>query len=883
MMRRALHAGPWLRLARTQWAPLAALAALTLVTAVLAVAVPAATAAGYDRDATSTVGTDSDLRVVGKAKGTGASSAVPNEGALTANAFTWQQLLPGALRTVTGPPEASVALDSPQGIAGEFTEPRELDLGWDPGADQRIMITAGRPPVNQPPLNPGASTPEIQVMVAQRYADAMGYKVGARLDLSDKDIPDPLHVRIAGLYAPMNPRDAYWASRASLLQPIERIVGRDGTRVLRGTALTDAGGYTMIAADARRGFTFTWRFPVRTGSVDTGRARAIAADLDSYSAAVQGHAGLFACTVETPLEARLGAFLGRLRTAQSVLGMALAGLLAVGAGVLLLAAGLLGERLRPVLGTMRARGASLRQLTRYAGGLTALAVVPAAALGTAAGLLLDTGPPQASSFSAVAALVAVVLALSGAMVLRERGGGLGSAGAARRDDFTTARPSPRRLVLDLLLVVVAVAGVVVLRQRGGASGDDPLVAAVPVLLGAALGMLVLRGYPYLLRAAAPLLRRGRGAVWFVGLARASRQSVIGALPLVILLLTAAVAGFSATVDTALRHGQVRASYSVVGGDVRVGSTGLDPGVVAKARAVKGVTAVVPARAVPQVTGPGEPAPITVLGIDLDAYRAAFPGVPGIPDAPHGQLVSPGAAGILDSGSKAVTLSSHYIDPFRFKPDATIERFPSMDTGSAFVVVPYKTFGSGNYPTELFVRGDHVDIAALRKVLDAAAPKGAPRDVQLRRDVLHGMTAVPMVDLVHRTFRNAALIGGGYGLLAVLLVLVVGARARGRTVAHLHVLGLNRRQSRALALVEIAPVLLCAVAAGWVLGLLLPEITGPVVDLRSYTSGFTATGHTPGLAALLGLLAALLLAAAAALAVDRAFDRPDLGDVLRTGD
>ncbi|MEU9023596.1 FtsX-like permease family protein [Actinomadura sp. NPDC048394] len=881
-MRRALHTGPWLRLARTQWAPLAALAVLALVSALLAVAVPAATAAGYDRDAATTVGTDADLQVVGRAKGTGASSAIPNVGALTANAFTWQQLLPGSLRNVTGPPEASVALDSPQSIAGEFPEPRELTLGWDPDTDRRIDIVAGRPPVNEVPLNQGRTTPEIQVMVAERYADAMGYKVGARLTLSDEDIPEPLHVRITGFYAPTNPRDAYWASRVSLLRSTERIIDREGTKAAVGTALTDTGGYTMIAADARRGFTFTWRFPVRTGAVDTGRARTIAAELDSYRAAVQGHAGLFACTVETPLEARLDAFLGRLRTAQSVLGMALAGLLAVAAGVLLLAAGLLGERLRPLLGTMRARGASLRQLAWYAGGLTALGVLPAAAAGYAAGLLLDAGPPQTRSLYAVAALVAVVLALSGAMVLRERGAGLGSAGA-RRDDFTAARPSLRRLVLDLLLVVVAVAGVVVLRQRGGASGGDPLVAAVPVLLGAALGMLVLRAYPYLLRAAGPLLRRGRGALWFVGLARASRQSVIGALPLVILLLAAAVAGFSATVDAALRHGQVRASFSVVGGDVRIGSTGLDPSAVAKARAVRGVTAVVPARVVQQVTGPGEPAPITVVGIDLDAYRKAFPGVPGLPDAPNGQLVSPGAAGILASGSKPVTLSSHYIDPFRFKPDATIDRFPSMDTGSAFVVVPYTTFGSSNYPTELFVRGDHVDVAALRKVLDAAAPKGAPRDVQLRADVLHGMTAVPMVDLVHRTFRNAALIGGAYGLLAVLLVLVVGARARGRTVAHLRVLGLNRRQSRALALVEIAPVLLCAVAAGWVLGLLLPEITGPVVDLRPYTSGFTATGHTPGAAALLGLLAALLLAAAAALAVDRAFDRPNLGDVLRTGD
>ncbi|WP_308210188.1 CRISPR-associated protein Cas5 [Actinomadura madurae] len=145
-----------------------------------------------------------------------------------------------------------------------------------------------------------------------------------------------------------------------------------------------------------------------------------------------------------------------------------------------------------------------------------------------------------------------------------------------------------------------------------------------------------------------------------------------------------------------------------------------------------------------------------------------------------------------------------------------------------------------------------------------------------------MTRLPLVSVVHETFQSGALIAGVLGLLAVLLVLVVGARARGRTIAHLRALGLSRRQSRALALVEIAPVLLCAVGAGWVLGLLLPDITGPVVDLGPYTGGFAATAHVPGLSALLGLLAALLLAAAAAAAVDRAFDT-DPGNVLRTGD
>ncbi|MDL4815391.1 FtsX-like permease family protein [Actinomadura opuntiae] len=880
-MSRALQAGPWLRLARTQWAPLAALAVLALVSAVLAVTVPAATAAGYDRGASAAVGADADLRVTGKSHGTDAAVAVPDEVVLESNGLSWQQLLPGSLREVTGPPEASVAATGQMFMEGDFERPRLMGFDWDPGAWKRVRLVAGRPPVNKPPASDvPAAGQEVEVLVAQQYAQAMGYRPGDRATLRDPDARGPLYVRISGLFAPTDPRDPYWASRPGLLKAMRKIISPDGAEGDVGTALMDARGYTVLTHGADRTFTFTWRFPFRAAAFDNARAHAVRGDLDAYRTAVQGQAGPFSCTAVTALDGRLHGFDVRLRTARSILGTALAGLAAVAAGVLLLATGLLGERIRPVLGTMRARGASLRTLTGYACGLSALAVVPAAALGYAAGRLLDAGPPQSRSIVVVAGLVAVVLAVSAAPALRERGGGLGS---ARGGDLTAARSSPRRLVLDVLLVAVAVAGVVVLRRRGGASGADPLVAAVPVLLGAALGMLVLRAYPHLLRAAAPALRRGRGAVLFVGLARASRQTMIGSLPLVVLLLAAAVAGFSATVDTTLRDGQVRASYSTIGGDARLESAALDPGAVAKARAVHGVTAAVPARVVEGATGPGDQTPITVVGVDLAAYRAAFPHVPGVPGAPNGQLVSPEADRILKTGSRTVTLTSSLAGPIRVEPTGTIKEFPSVAPGSAFVIVPYKALDSMQRPSEIFIGGDRVDGAALGRVLAASSPKETTSSLQLRSEVLHDMTDVPTIDLVHRTFRDAALIAGGYGLLAVLFVLVVGARARARTVAHLRVLGLDRRRSRVLALVEIAPVLLCAVAAGWVLGLFLPEITGPVVDLRPYTSGYAATGHTPGAAALLALLAALLLAAAAALAVDRAFDRSALGDVLRTGD
>ncbi|MCR3744074.1 putative ABC transport system permease protein [Actinomadura glauciflava] len=851
-----------MRLVRAQWAPLTALAVLTLVSALLAVAVPSRTTAGYDRAAAAAAGPGADIHVKGEAGGSAAFAAVPSDAALNANALAWRDRLPRSLAEVTGEPESSVTSPS-QAVDGEFRRPRLLYLGWEPGAWRRIRVVSGGFPFNKT----GQTSGDMNAMVAKRYADQLGYKVGDRIGLGD------LTVRVSGLYEPVNAADQFWGPRARILHPTIEYMPQTTIEADAGTALIDPAAYSRLTRDPRLKLNYDWRFPLRTGVVSAEQVRAMTRDLDAFRSAVEGRADLFPCEVSTALDNRLKEFAGRLRTARSVVGLAFGGLVAVAAGLLLLAAGLLGERLRPILGVMRARGASLRQLAAPACGLTALAAVPSALLGYAAGRLLDAGPPQTASLYAIGLLVAAVLGLPAAMVLRERGGGLGSV-TERRDDLVAARPSRRRLVLDGLLVVLAVVGVVLLRERGASSGTDPLVASVPALLGAALGVLVLRAYPYLLRAAGPFLRRRTGAVAFIGVARASRQNLVGALPLAVLLLAATIAGFTSTVDTALRTGQERASWAETGGDARVDAESLDDAGLRRIRAVPGVTGAVRARVIARASSATDPAPLTVVGVDLDAYRRLAPEVPGIPDTGAGALVSPLAARTL--GPSAVTLSRAGMDPVTVKASAQIERFPGLERNSAFVIVPYRAVaGATGFPSQVFLTGHDIDAKALR----AAAPGD---DVVMRRQVLRNMTGLPLVSVVHDTFRDSAIAGGVYGLLAVLLVLVVGARARGRMIAHLRALGLSRRQSRRLALVELAPVLLCAVGAGWVLGLLLPEITGPVVDLRPYTGGFAVTAHVPGLPALLGLLAALLLAAAAAVAVDRAFDT-DPGNALRTGE
>ncbi|MEV0667482.1 CRISPR-associated protein Cas5 [Actinomadura luteofluorescens] len=854
-----------MRLVRAQWAPLTALAVLTLVSALLAVAVPSRTTAGYDRAAAAAAGPGADIRVTGRAGGSTAFADVPGEAALNGNSLTWRELMPRSLSETLGEPEASVTSPVHE-VEGDFHRPRVLYLGWEPGAWRRIRLVAGALPYNKP----GRTGGDMNVVLAKAFADLLGYKTGDRIELGGRN------VRVSGLYRPVNAADPFWGPRARILHPTTEYVLLPPKGVLEvdaGTALIDDAGYSRLTRDPNLKLTYDWRFPVRDGAISAHQARAMAGDLDAFRSAVEGRADFFPCDVSTPLDIQLKQFTGRLHAAQSVVGLAFGGLVAVAAGLLLLAAGLLGERLRPILGVMRARGASLRQLAAPACGLTALAAVPAALLGYAAGRLLDAGPPQTTSLYAIGLLVAAVLGVPVAMVLRERGGGLGSV-ADQRDDLVAVRPSRRRLVLDGLLVTLAVIGVVLLRGRGASAGNDPLVAAVPALLGAALGVLVLRAYPYLLRAAGPLLRRRTGAVAFIGLARASRQNLVGALPLAVLLLAATIAGFASTVDTSLRAGQERASWAETGADARIEAGSLDEAGLRRIRAVRGVTGAVRVRVITRASSATDPAPVTVVGVDLGAYRRLAPEVPGIPDTGTGVLVSPLAARTLGSGT--VTLGRAGMDPVTVKPSTQIARFPGQEKNSAFVIVPYRAVATATgFPSQVFVVGDDIDVKALR----AAAPGDR---VVLRRQVLRDMTDQPLVPVVHDAFRIAAVAGGVFGLLAVLLVLVVGARARGRMIAHLRALGLSRRQSRRLALVELAPVLLCAVGSGWVLGLLLPEITGPVVDLRPYTGGFAVTAHVPGLPALLGLLAALLLAAAAAVTVDRAFDT-DPGNALRTGE
>ncbi|WP_433328305.1 hypothetical protein [Spirillospora sp. CA-294931] len=837
------------RLARANAAPMLALAALALVTTVLAVLVPARTSDGYDRAAGAALGPHADLQVAGL--GSGKLTITPEAAAaqMADRSRRWRDQLPPALRTVTGPPEASVTT-----LDLKSAHQRQFAVSWDPGAERRVRYVAGSAPRNAP----GA---ELQVAISDGAAREFGFRPGTLIEAGG------VKARVTGLYAPLDAADRYWTPRAGLLTPQTKEDREVRYRV--SVVLADPAGYAALAADGLD-LTYSWRFPVHQSEVTAGLAVKMATEVDAFRAAVSGRGDVFPARVSTSLDGVLKSYRTRLEAARTTVGLIQGGLIAAAAGVLLVAAGLLAERLRSSLVLMRARGAAAHQLAVPACGLGVLAVLPAALLGLALGPLLDGGPP-----GAVPALLAAATALLTC-----------AAPAALLAGRAEAGPTRRRLALEGLVVALAIAGVAMLRLRGPSAGSDPMVAAVPALLGVAAGLLVLRGYPLVSVLAGRLLRRGRSTVAFVAAARAARTPPVTALPLVVLVLTVTVAGFAQSVDGELRRGQERSSWQAVGADARITSDRLEPGAVGRLRAMRGVKGAVPAR-VRQNVLLDELTYMTVIGVDLAAYRAIAGGAAGdLPSAADGALLSPLAQKLLAPGPVKFAWPGVAASLPR---SGVIARFPGQDQSVPFIVVPYKALGAEAYPTTVFIKGDGLDRGTLRNLARAETPawvqfgrEGAR--AELREDVLRDLGNAPLAAVVHDLYGGGALIAAAYGLMAALAVIIAGAPSRAGARARLRVLGLSGRQGRALAATELLPVIGMTAAAGWTLGHVLPRVAGPLLDLRPYTGGLTAPGGLPEPVPLAVLIAAVLLAGAAAMALDDLADRRrPLAQALRTGD
>jgi putative ABC transport system permease protein len=758
-----------------------------------------------------------------------------------------RERLPRPLRTHLGPVNWVATTTKADGIL-PVTLPLKLSmkLGADLRWRDRVRFTDGEPPApwtgdESAPTVPGeapAAPPSIPAAISADAAKQLHLKVGDLIGYS------PAPVLVTGIYEPVNPDDAYWVHQVNL------------TRVTFETEqgeLTTAHIIVYVDPLSMRGLTTDFQTGQLSAYLEvdpTGMSYSEAAALQEQVHQMQ------ASQIELPMFGSLNFRSGlpdaidrvvaRVTSASALLALSVSGLLGVLLAVFALGVQSVIARRRPALALAAARGAGAVVL-RGAMVLEGLLVsLPGAALAVVVAAVLLPGDPGPVGWILPAAIAVAPAALFGVMTsprqLREP-----------RSDLQVRSRSRVRWIIEVAVAGLAVLSLILLGRRGlvassAAVGVDPLLAATPLLLAAAVCAGVLRLYPAPLRLLQRVFRRRSGPAGLLGAARAIRDPALGFAASLALVVGISVVVFTTVMSSTVRIGLVQGSVDTVGADARITAQRLDETVLAQVRRVEGVTAAV---AVPMVTG-------VEVGIDSDTTQvlavltdtAAMHEIrPDLPDlsardadgavpvlvstdwADHitGARLSVGGKPLLERG----TIGQNAL------PGAT-RHFVYLDSSFASDLgIPVD--GAERAFLGLSPDTDPAEVASeVDDVVTAAQPpqyRGLV-DVVTARQLLDDIRSSPTVAAIEAALLIAAAASLALTMLTVVLASVAAAAARNRLVGVLRILGMSPRQLRAIQAWELGPVAITAVVAGTALGLVLPLIVTSALDLRPFVGGDT---------------------------------------------
>ncbi|MGX1914638.1 FtsX-like permease family protein [Streptomyces phaeochromogenes] len=815
------------------------------------------------------------------------------------------------VRNVNNLEAAETWLPMPSGL------PAQMSLAAQSGLAEHSRMSAGRLPRAGDTVS--AATREVEAAVTTETAKRLNIKVGSVIHVPGVQ-RDPLAVRITGIVAPRDPESAYWTTQPllrtpSLIRPPTQggepetywlgalLLSPDAAPVLLGTP-GEPARYWLLTPD-----------PAALTAHDLSRLGSAVASLESGPGLVKVRASTDADTgVSTDLDEVLASYAELRSGVRPLVSVAAFGTGAVAVVVLLMGGRLTADRRRTELALLRARGASLRGLTRRLLTETAVVALPAGALGLAGALLLV---PYGRAPYAVGAALAVTLLACAALPLRALAAHrvVGVHGA--REDLASVRPSRRRTIAELTLLVLASTAVLALRSRGtsgtsdealgsgasdnlGSSGDQ-LVAMAPVLIGVIAALVLVRLYPLPLRWLARPAGRLRGAIGHLSLARAGRTSVSTVLPLLALLTALTTAAFGGSVLAGVADARDRAAVLNLGADARVEAEGALPATLPeRVRSAPGVQEVTPLSIAYEAKPGAGVESVPLAGVDPEGY-ARLAGRTGLGAFPAGELKASPAGGSAKSGAGSPSkpgadgsakaplpalASSAVADRYGTHPfslrlsdgsDVTVritllrDLTPALP-GTDFLIVDRAGLGTvAARPNTLLVTGDHVSGGALRKAVAAGtgadADATARADVRLRSEERARYVDSPLQSGAERVYAAAVAAGSGYAVLALLLALVRVAPERAALLARLRTMGLTRSQGRRLLVLEALPQALLAAAGGILTGWAAVRLLAPGIDLTSIAlatpGGAPPTGtaalHTDPASLFLPALTVLLLA------------------------
>ncbi|WP_328491861.1 hypothetical protein OHS59_03310 [Streptomyces sp. NBC_00414] len=797
-----------------------------------------------------------------------------------------------------------------------------LGLVYASDAPGRRAYTEGRPPAPH-------DEQRVEIALSTRTRDALRLRLGQQLPLSPGALENVQATAVVVGFFTTEGADASGSDRLWREQPALTRAARHPPRGAAGLdwearALVAPGTVTDLQAQSGAPLTATWGMRL---DLDTGTAARFADDqgqrelqrlLTTYPddarsvfcGDIADFGGMY-CEIgphpastlrdSTHLPETLTDFGRQWRQGRVVISFALASLLVVGllaaavTALLAVRRGLDAHRLQ------RARGASATGLALARAAQTAPAVLLGVVTGIAAARSLPDPAPAYRQGLLVAALVWLLLPALTWHALRER--------AVRTGHDPTPYAAGRRLVAEAAVLLLAAAGVFALRTRGtaGDAGPDPLLAAVPALLGLATVAVLVRCYPLPVRILARWSARRRGVVTLVALSRAAKEAPARALALLVLVVTLAGAVFGGLVAGTLADGRRTAAAWQVGADASYLGAGRNPDIAERLAQVRGVDHTVDVRQLrvdpTSATSGNRYGVASLVGVDGARLRAAAPDSPAARALDTAGLTGPRTGKdirVLATGARTgdlLTITSHGRElrlrvvgglPEDVRQDAALgpvrgttpprERLLLTDNRDLAAI------GADDFEgTSLLLYGPGLDVRTLRSLVPRVTDDAAVGELRIRSEEQADAAADGMIDVLRAAHTTCTALAVLLALLALVLELLLSAPARGRTTAYLRTLGLGDRATSGLHLLQLLPMVLAAVTGGIALGLTLPALLGPALDLREFTGGPAAPTPHPDLLLTAALGAGVGALVFAAVGVETWIGRRrGLGAVLRLG-
>jgi putative ABC transport system permease protein len=523
-----------------------------------------------------------NLAIVGAGRIGAAPGADPTAGVIAAGE-SFEERLPASVRAVIDDGRASVeslrsVIVAPPGEPEPAGTTRYLTLRHLEDAANHLHAAEGAMPTGRAepaelPFSGQGTATGLEIALSATTAKQLSVGLGDRIyvlpapdDPLARDLPLSerryLALDVTGILEG-GPGDQAWVTESRLGRAAVR--DTETTRFVYGYGLVSGDAYNELLAGVDPApLRYEWQHAVDPAAVAQSDAGRLAADLRQIDA-VLGES-TFGQRLGFGVRTGLGRILDRYEADRLAAGTALAvgaiSLLAVALTVLGVLGALAAERRAETITLLRSRGGSLAQTlaTQAAEGL--LVALPAAAVGyVLATLTVGRAPSLLPALLALAAALAAGALLAGLAL----GPARRALAAKGRDDAPVHPPSPVRLALEALVIVASLAGVYLLMRRGlsPADGVDPFLAAVPILVSLAVGLLAVRLYPLPLRALATALAPRPDLVPAFGVRRLARQPSLAAAPFVVVLLAASSGAFTATLATTLAAAQEGAAESAL--------------------------------------------------------------------------------------------------------------------------------------------------------------------------------------------------------------------------------------------------------------------------------------------------------------------------------